>query len=170
MYWPWAVKLNNGGSALPFGSETFGSRKSSKKGCAQASNLTNGKKVFCRIWVRKFQISQGDYIVLWCPAGFSLTAVQRRFGEYWRSLETRSTASGGIRLWKIWRVICYIKFHLNKHTHQRGTCDYLTNLVPRVSFDLRKLELCVIRIHTPYFFSCRRPKNLVDVQMSKLVN
>jgi hypothetical protein len=27
------------------------------------------------------------------------TALQRRFGEYWRSLETKSTASGGIRLW-----------------------------------------------------------------------
>lgn len=27
-----------------------------------------------------------------------LTAVQRRLGEYWSSLDTRSTASGGIRL------------------------------------------------------------------------
>lgn len=27
-----------------------------------------------------------------------LTAVQRKLGEYWSSLETRSTASGGIRL------------------------------------------------------------------------
>lgn len=30
-----------------------------------------------------------------------LTAVDLRFGEYWRSLETRSTASGGVRLWNI---------------------------------------------------------------------
>jgi hypothetical protein len=29
-----------------------------------------------------------------------LTAVHRRLGEYWSSLETRSTASGGILLWK----------------------------------------------------------------------
>lgn len=28
-------------------------------------------------------------------------AVHRRLGEYWSSLDTRSTASGGIRLWKI---------------------------------------------------------------------
>lgn len=56
------------------------------------------------------------------------------------------------------------------HVHQRGTSDYLTNLVPRVSFDLGKFELSVIGIHTPYFFSCRRPKNLVDVQMNKIEN
>lgn len=29
-----------------------------------------------------------------------LTAVQRRLGEYCNSLEARSIASGGIRLWK----------------------------------------------------------------------
>jgi len=29
-----------------------------------------------------------------------LTAVHRRLGEYWRSLDARSIASGGIRLWK----------------------------------------------------------------------
>lgn len=31
----------------------------------------------------------------------TLTAVHRRLGEYCRSLETRSTASGGMRLWNI---------------------------------------------------------------------
>lgn len=35
---PWAVKLNKGGRALPLGKDTFGSLKSSKKGCAHASN------------------------------------------------------------------------------------------------------------------------------------
>lgn len=33
-----------------------------------------------------------------------LTAVQRRFGEYWRSLDTRSTASGGNRLLNTWDI------------------------------------------------------------------
>jgi hypothetical protein len=32
----------------------------------------------------------------------TLTAVDRRLGEYCNSLETRSTASAGILLWKIW--------------------------------------------------------------------
>lgn len=29
-----------------------------------------------------------------------LTAVHRKFGEYWKNLHTRSTASGGKRFWK----------------------------------------------------------------------
>ena len=33
-----------------------------------------------------------------------LTAVHRRLGEYWRSLDARSIASGGIRLWKTWNI------------------------------------------------------------------
>jgi len=33
-----------------------------------------------------------------------LTAEQRRLGEYWRRREARSIASGGILLWKIWRI------------------------------------------------------------------
>lgn len=32
-----------------------------------------------------------------------LTAVHRRLGEYCSSLETKSTASGGMRLWNIWQ-------------------------------------------------------------------
>lgn len=39
---------------------------------------------------------------IWGEKVFILTAVDLKFGEYWRSLDTRSTASGGIRLWKIW--------------------------------------------------------------------
>jgi len=35
---PCAEKSNNGGSGRPFGKHAFGSRRSSKKGCAQASN------------------------------------------------------------------------------------------------------------------------------------
>lgn len=31
-----------------------------------------------------------------------LTAVHRRLGEYCSNLETKSTASGGMRLWNIW--------------------------------------------------------------------
>lgn len=31
------------------------------------------------------------------------TAVQRKLGEYWRRREVRSIASGGIRLWNIWK-------------------------------------------------------------------
>jgi len=34
-----------------------------------------------------------------------LTAVQRRFGEYWSNLDTRSTASGGMRLPKSYTKI-----------------------------------------------------------------
>lgn len=42
-----------------------------------------------------------------------LTAVDRRFGEYCSSLETRSTASGGVRLWKIWRPrLCQLNSHI----------------------------------------------------------
>lgn len=42
-----------------------------------------------------------------------LTAVQRNFGEYWSSLDTRSTASGGNCLWNNWNCNkCKIGFSL----------------------------------------------------------
>lgn len=48
-----------------------------------------------------------------------LTAVQRRLGEYWRSREARSIASGGIRLWKTWSKKHYIKCKMYKNTDRK---------------------------------------------------
>ena len=93
-----------------------------------------------------------------------LTAVLRRFGEYWRSLETRSTASGGIRLWEIWlhdsnKVAVWLTC-IGIRCDEWGltipiklqVCYWY--LVPRMSFDLRELEFCVIRVHAFDLFSC----------------
>ena len=50
-----------------------------------------------------------------------LTALHRRFGEYWRRRETRSIASGGILLWKICSITVVIRTPLatskNKGDH-----------------------------------------------------
>ena len=93
-----------------------------------------------------------------------LTAVLRRFGEYWRSLETRSTASGGIRLWEIWlhdsnKVTIWLT-GIGIRCDEWGqtiaiklqVCYWY--LVPRMSFDMRELEFCVIRVHAFDLFTC----------------
>jgi len=55
------------------------------------------------------------------PEMKTLTALHRRFGEYWRRRETRSIASGGIRLWKICSITIVIRTPLatskNKGDH-----------------------------------------------------
>jgi len=55
------------------------------------------------------------------PEMKTLTALHRRFGEYWRRRETRSIASGGILLWKICSITVVIRTPLatskNKGDH-----------------------------------------------------
>lgn len=45
-----------------------------------------------------------------------------------------------------------------------------TNLVPWVSFDLGKLELCVIWIHAPNLLSCWCPQYLASTKYTKTVS
>lgn len=60
------------------------------------------------IYFKSFYNHYAQKILIWNAA--KLTAVQRKFGEYWSNLDTRSTASGGSRLWKT----CKIKVSTNQ--------------------------------------------------------
>lgn len=124
---PWDLKLNSGGRKRPVGKRAFGSRSSSKKGCVNASNCTTYRKntslednkkqywitrltLNCQIQknVQNHYMTEGSTIFISFKVKTKrsarrriLTAWHRRFGEYCNSLDTKSTASGGMRLWKI---------------------------------------------------------------------
>lgn len=95
-----------------------------------------------------------------------LTAVHLRLGEYWRSLETRSTASGGIRLWKICKATKYFSDIFD--TKSKASIieviriEIRTHLMPGVSLDLWEFKLGIVRIHTFDFLTSWCPKYLVE--------
>lgn len=88
-----------------------------------------------------------------------LTAAQRKLGEYWSSLETRSTASGGMRLWNIWKstleMTCCVVYTSQFYEGVGYNKLHFKYLVPWMSFNLRKFELIIVGIHTFNFFPCR---------------
>ena len=96
----------------------------------------------------------------------TLTAVDRSFGEYCRSLDTRSTASAGILLWKIQHKKTAMEdVNLGggqgqeEREHNPIQHSYL---MPWVSFDLREFKLGIIWIHALNFFTCGCAQNLTE--------
>lgn len=116
---PAGLKLKSGGSGRPLGSRVLGSRSSSKNGWMQASNLKKIKmQRYISLCHRSYcHVAKTSTVLLkahsnnknettnrtWCIKRMELTAEYRKFGEYWSSLDTRSTASGGVLLWKIYK-------------------------------------------------------------------
>lgn len=104
----------------------------------------------------------------------ALTAALRRLGEYWRSLETKSTASGGMRLWKICEYMMKSKMsHYIKKLNMLILCIMLYRklyLVPWMSFNLREFEFRVIRVHALDFFPSRRSQNLHNAKQTLYQN
>lgn len=100
-----------------------------------------------------------------------LTAVHRRFGEYCNSLETRSTASGGIRLWNIWRwKVCQIMHEARKPSSSKPAKPKCNYLVPRVSFYLGEFEFSVVGVHAFDLLSCWSAQDLHIEKWVKLLS
>jgi hypothetical protein len=96
-----------------------------------------------------------------------LTAVHRKFGEYWRRRDARSIASGGIRLWKICNSkIIQLKLCIITSSNKHNLINkYFTYLVPWMGFDLREFKFCVAGIHAANFLMCWSTKNLKQKQI-----
>lgn len=109
-----------------------------------------------------------------------LTAVHLRLGEYWRSLDTRSTASGGMRLWNICTQRCdgmKIARKVIRVKEQLSARNLETHFVPRVSLDLWEFEFCIIRVHAFDFLTSwgakylyTEQKILIQLKWQKLID